>query len=51
MQGTELAANSQRISKRRYNLLAVAEGGRCPLWVDFVVKVAEGDGQDWQSQF
>ena len=30
MQDIELAANSQWVSERLYNLLAVGEGGQCP---------------------
>ena len=29
LQNIELAADSQRVSERLYNLLAVGEGGRC----------------------
>jgi hypothetical protein len=42
LQDIELAVNSQRVSERLHNLLAVGEGGRCPLWVDFVAKVVDG---------
>jgi hypothetical protein len=34
MQDIELAANSQWVSERLYNLLAVGEGGQCPKRVD-----------------
>ncbi len=30
MQDIELAGNSQEVTERFYNLLAVGEGGRCP---------------------
>jgi len=36
LQDIELAANSQRVSGRQYNLIAVDEGGRCPSWVSSV---------------
>jgi hypothetical protein len=38
LQDIELAANSQRVSERLYNLLAAGEGGRCPNRVDTVEK-------------
>jgi hypothetical protein len=37
LEDIELAANSQRVSERLYNLLAAGEGGRCPDRVDGVL--------------